>query len=79
MFGTHWLQALIASNAHQRDVDKLAQLSDHLLADIGLRRDQLEALRLETPKAAMDRAAFVERRFGRRAEIGVRASLEGCG
>jgi hypothetical protein len=79
MFGTHWLQVLFAQRAHQRDVDKLARLSDHLLADIGLRRDQLEALRLETPKAPRDRSAPARRRFSRPAEVGVQVSLKGCG
>ncbi len=77
MVWTRWLEAYIAFQAHQRDVDKLARLSDHLLADIGLRRDQLDSLRYTPPTAAPrapERRAPAERRLGV-----VRPSLEGCG
>jgi Domain of unknown function (DUF1127) len=43
---TAWIERLVAYYSHQRSVDKLSLLSDHLLADMGLRRDQLDALRL---------------------------------
>lgn len=36
----------------EADFRELNALSDHLLADIGLRRDQLPALRLETQQPA---------------------------
>jgi uncharacterized protein YjiS (DUF1127 family) len=35
----------------EADFRELSALSDHLLTDIGLRRDQLPALRLEAPQA----------------------------
>ena len=48
---TAWIERLVAYYSHQRSVDKLSLLSDHLLADIGLRRDQLDALRLDDAPA----------------------------
>jgi hypothetical protein len=48
---TGWIGRLVADYSRQRDVDKLSLLSDHLLEDIGLRRDQLDALRLDDAEA----------------------------
>ena len=70
-----WLRQWLAFHAHQRDVDALARMSDHLLEDIGLRRDQLHALRLQPLE--------IERRprapIGRARPAGFRPSLKGCG
>ena len=46
-----WIGRLVAYYSRQRSVDKLSLLSDHLLADMGLRRDQLDALRLDDAEA----------------------------
>ncbi len=72
-----WLQQWLAFYAQQRSVDRLARMSDHLLEDIGLRRDQLDGLRLLTPDLATDRQK-------RRALAGspparLQTSLKGCG
>lgn len=72
-----WLASLFAFHARQRQVDALARLSDHLLDDIGLRRDQLDALRLDPPEPVRNgRSVRIDRGF---VEFPGRASLKGCG
>jgi hypothetical protein len=53
-------------------VDRMRQFNDHLLEDIGLRRDQLDVLILHPQMARIERAGF-----GRRRQA-VRPFLQGC-
>jgi len=82
---SEWLGEWLAFRAHQRNVDRLAVLSDHLLEDIGLRRDQLETLRLRTHEVLPETAGTYNRPVrGRQASRsaasrGVQTSLKGCG
>jgi uncharacterized protein YjiS (DUF1127 family) len=71
---TSWLEALVAFHARQREVDALARLDDRLLRDIGLRRDQLDSLRIEP--LALPAGAPAARAF---APLGGRPALKGCG
>ena len=65
-----WLGREIERHAR---LQALARLDDHLLADIGLRRDQLESLVLLTADEPRD--------LGRRLERGPAGGpvLQGCG
>ena len=74
---TRWLNTLFAFAAHQRDVDKLARLSDHLLADIGLRRDQLDALRCEPVRLTLAEPRVPAGRG--QGKVALRPHLQGCG
>lgn len=67
-----WLQDLVAGVRRDALVGDLHRLSDHLLDDIGLRREQLDLLRLKPPAVAEPRAARVRRPVAR-------PSLQGCG
>jgi uncharacterized protein YjiS (DUF1127 family) len=49
-FARRALSGLVDEWRREADYRELDALSDHLLADIGLRRDQLPALRLTAPK-----------------------------
>jgi hypothetical protein len=53
-------------------VNRLESLTDHQLDDIGLRRDQLDALRLPAKSAPPKRSRA-------RVANAVRPSLQGCG
>ncbi len=63
--------ALLAFLARQREIDRLQAMSDRLLAEIGLRRDQLDLQRMTAEKAPRERR--------RRGSFAVRPSLQGCG
>ena len=67
----NWWRNMIEDARRQSMVRQLDLLSDHLLDDMGLRRDQLDLLRLRPARAA-EKMAF-------RADHVVRPSLEGCG
>ena len=78
---TAWIERLITYYSRQRSVDKLSLLSDHLLADIGLRRDQLDALRLDDAEAEprpVDRAR-IQTSFGLWRYPEAQPRLRGCG
>ena len=51
-FARRALGGLIEDWRREADVRELSALSDHLLADIGLRRDQLASLRLPATQPA---------------------------
>jgi hypothetical protein len=78
---TGWIGRFVADYSRQRDVDRLSLLSDHLLGDIGLRRDQLDALRLDAAEAEprpVDGAPF--RTSSRLWQYsGAQPRLRGCG
>ena len=67
-----WMRDLVERSRRRTPLDKLGSLSDHLLDDLGLRRDQLDALDAAPPKAP-ERTAGVARRRA------ARPSLQGCG
>lgn len=50
-FARQAFSGLVDEWRREADFRELNALSDHLLTDIGLRRDQLPALRLEAPPA----------------------------
>jgi uncharacterized protein YjiS (DUF1127 family) len=51
-FARQAFSGLVEEWRREADFRELNALSDHLLTDIGLRRDQLPALRLEAPQPA---------------------------
>jgi uncharacterized protein YjiS (DUF1127 family) len=63
--------------ARKRLLDSLSQLDDHLLMDIGLRRDQLETVMLNAPDAWIEEKPVAKQRTisARRPQ----SSLQGCG
>lgn len=69
----------------QAEVDHLERFDDHLLADIGLRREQLDLLRIEgvkrVPQPTEQRTAILEAGAHRniRLKPAARPSLQGCG
>ena len=51
-FARQAINGLVEEWRREADFRELSALNDHLLADIGLRRDQLPILRLKAPVAA---------------------------
>ena len=51
-FARQAFSGLVGEWRREADFRELSALSDHLLTDIGLRRDQLPALRLAAPQPA---------------------------
>jgi hypothetical protein len=78
---TDWIGRLFAYYSRQRSVDKLSLLSDHLLEDIGLRRDQLDALRLDDAVAERSPVdgARIRTSFGLWQYSDEQTRLRGCG
>lgn len=72
-FARQALGGLVDDWRREADFRELSALSDHLLADIGLRRDQLPALRLSAPKLTPARAPE------RAVAAGYRPELLPCG
>ena len=74
MLGTvwDWLSEMRAYVERQAFVDRLMRLSDRDLNDIGLRRDQLDALRLAPLRSPRARRRSKSTRA-------VSPSLQGCG
>lgn len=67
-----WLSEVAAHFERQNFVNRLELLRDRDLEDIGLRRDQLDALRLPPQKSPARKARFEPRKAAR-------PSLQGCG
>jgi ArsR family transcriptional regulator len=67
-----WTWGVVEHYRRDALVSKLDRLSDHLLEDIGLRRDELDLLRLPSAKVRAKKVGFVPSRAGR-------PSLQGCG
>ena len=67
-----WVRWAVDSYQRQALVEQLQRLSDHLLDDVGLRRDQLDEMLLppSKPSAAREKAV---------ARLAPRPSLQGCG
>ena len=76
-----WIGRLVAFYSRQCSVDKLSLLSDHLLADMGLRRDQLDALRLDDAEAERRPVdgARIQTSFGLWRYPEAQPRLRGCG
>lgn len=67
-----WVGWAIDSYQRQALVEQLQRLSDHLLDDVGLRRDQLDEMLLPPPTPPAPREKAVAR-------LATRPSLQGCG
>ncbi len=66
------IRELVERSRRRTSLRKLSLLSDHLLDDLGLRRDQLDSLGSAPTKAPKTKAGFAPRRTAR-------PSLQGCG
>lgn len=67
-----WLSGIADHFARQVFVDRLGRLSDRQLDDIGLRRDQLDSLRLPSERGASTHLPSTPMKAAHQ-------SLQGCG
>lgn len=67
-----WMRDIVEDLRRPGLVRRLDLLSDHLLDDIGIRRDQLDLLRLRPAKVS-------GKNLGSATGLAVRPSLQGCG
>ena len=71
-----FLRAVLETQQRAELVVRLSRMDDHLLADIGLRRDQLESVILLPAASTPVRA---QRREAASRQGASRPSLQGCG
>jgi uncharacterized protein YjiS (DUF1127 family) len=59
------IRRFVGAIRHRRELSRLAELDDHMLADLGLKRSDVERARLEP--SWRDATSVLERRVGERA------------